>query len=228
MQVYNKIINVDWPIINLITSIERFDAFWPAIEKREYIEAGVVVDINIAELISEDSDGLHFWNETDIDTHPVVKCAILCGELVGKHDLKAGTLLSALLSKCGYSWAYHINLQSEFESAHQRYSEIVNNNKSTKPGDDITDGVIFLLQRINQAQNALMQSLDRNGVEHNLSTKEKQLIHVISSKSATKTAGIAKKLSISQSTTKRMLDRLITAKLIERQGIGPGSYYATL
>ena len=39
---------------------------------------------------------------------------------------------------------------------------------------------------------------------------------------------IAKKLGMSNSTVKRMLDKLITLKLIERQGVGPGSYYNVL
>ena len=33
---------------------------------------------------------------------------------------------------------------------------------------------------------------------------------------------------VSNSTVKRMFDRLITLKLIERQGVGPGSYYNLL
>jgi DNA-binding MarR family transcriptional regulator len=73
-----------------------------------------------------------------------------------------------------------------------------------------------------------MVKLDTYGVEQSISVKEKQLLYIVESNAGIKTSEIAKKLGMSNSTVKRMLDKLITLKLIERQGIGPGSYYNLL
>lgn len=73
-----------------------------------------------------------------------------------------------------------------------------------------------------------MRKLDARGLEQRISSKEKQLLYIIESNAGIKTSGIAKKLGVSNSTVKRMFDRLITLKLIERQGVGPGSYYNLL
>jgi len=77
-------------------------------------------------------------------------------------------------------------------------------------------------------QEALIIKLDAYGAAQKISTKEKQLLYIIESNAGIKTSEIARKLNISSSTVKRMLDNLITAKLIERQGVGPGSYYTLL
>ena len=77
-------------------------------------------------------------------------------------------------------------------------------------------------------QESLMRKLDTNSVEQSLAPKEKHLLHILESNPGIKSGEIAKKVGTSNSTVKRMLDKLITAKLIQRHGLGPGSYYTLL
>lgn len=73
-----------------------------------------------------------------------------------------------------------------------------------------------------------MRKLDSQGAIQAISQREKHLLNVIEANSGIKTSDMAKKLAVSNATVKRMLDKLIVAKLIERQGNGPGSYYTLL
>lgn len=175
-----------------------------------------------------------FWYETDLDTHALVKCALFCYEFVSIHPFQDGNgrlsrlLATLLLRKNGYQWIRYVSFEHEVESQKTEYYRVLRACQSQRPGEDVTEWVVFFLSCLRNIQEALMFKLNAHGAEQKLSTKEKQLLYIIESNPGIKTAGISKKLGVSNSTVKRMLDNLITAKLIELQGVGPGSYYTLL
>lgn len=175
-----------------------------------------------------------FWYDTDIETHPLVKSALFCYEFVSIHPFQDGNgrlsrlLATLLLRKSGYQWIRYVSFEHEIESQKTEYYRVLRACQAQRPGEDITEWVIFFLSSLRNIQNALMIKLDTHGVEQSISVKEKQLLYIIESNAGIKTSEIAKKLGMSKSTVKRMLDKLITLKLIERQGVGPGSYYNLL
>lgn len=175
-----------------------------------------------------------YWHETDIETHPLVKAALFCYEFVSIHPFQDGNgrlsrlLATLLLRKYGYQWIRYISFEHEIESQKTEYYRVLRSCQAQRPGEDVTEWVVFFLSSLKNIQEALMLKLDTHGVEQSISVKEKQLLYIIESNSGIKTSDISKKLGVSSSTVKRMLDRLITLKLIERQGLGPGSYYKLL
>jgi Fic family protein len=175
-----------------------------------------------------------FWYETDIDTHALVKSALFCYEFVSIHPFQDGNgrlsrlLATLLLRKNGYQWIRYVSFEHEIESQKTEYYRVLRACQSQRPGEDITEWVIFFLSCLRNIQEALMIKLDAYSVTQTISSKEKQLLYIIESNAGIKTSEIAKKLNVSSSTVKRMLDNLINAKLIERQGVGPGSYYTLL
>jgi hypothetical protein len=213
LNVYHHTLDFNWRMVRLICAIERFDAYWPAVEKRERallktMAASSQGADNLLGRKFDETPELFFWYETDIETPAVVKCAVFCAEY-------GYQFASVLLRKEGYEWANYIDLQQVFE-----------NQPAAHVG--FTEQVIFFLDGLRNAQECLMQILDANGTAQILSLKEKQILHIIENNSGIKTSGISKKLGVSISTTKRMLDRLINSSLIAREGIGPGSYYTPL
>lgn len=175
-----------------------------------------------------------FWYETDLDTHALVKCALFCYEFVSIHPFQDGNgrlsrlLATLLLRKNGYQWIRYVSFEHEIESQKTEYYRVLRACQSQRPGEDFTEWVIFFLSCLRNIQEALMIKLDAYGAAQKISSKEKQLLYIIESNSGIKTSEIVKKLNVSSSTVKRMLDNLIAAKLIERQGVGPGSYYTLL
>lgn len=344
VNIYTEVLNIDWKLISLISAIDRFDATWQAIERREgqslkelkfiatvrsvgastRIEGSKLSDeevdvllknmditkleerdqqevvgyFEVLDLIDENQENipvsentlknLHnqllkhskkdewhkgnykqhtnaveahlpdgstqvifqttppgfptedamremiFWYETDLDTHALVKCALFCYEFVSIHPFQDGNgrlsrlLATLLLRKNGYQWIRYVSFEHEIESQKTEYYRVLRACQSQRPGEDFTEWVIFFLSCLRNIQEALMIKLDAYGAAQKISSKEKQLLYIIESNSGIKTSEIVKKLNVSSSTVKRMLDNLIAAKLIERQGVGPGSYYTLL
>lgn len=174
------------------------------------------------------------WYDTDIDTHPLVKSALFCYEFVSIHPFQDGNgrlsrlLATLLLRKYGYQWIRYVSFEHEIESQKTEYYRVLRACQAQRPAEDVTEWVVFFLSSLRNIQEALMRKLDTRGVEQSISVKEKQLLYIIESNSGIKTSDIARKLGVSNSTVKRMLDKLITLKLIERLGVGPGSYYNLL
>ncbi|MCO5945790.1 Fic family protein [Mucilaginibacter flavidus] len=174
------------------------------------------------------------WYAADLDTHALVKSALFCYEFVSIHPFQDGNgrlsrlLATLLLRKNGYQWIRYVSFEHEIESRKTEYYRVLRACQSQRPGEDITEWIVFFLSCIGNIQKSLMQKLDAYGVAQRISVREKQLLYIIESNPGIKTSEIANKLGVSNSTIKRMLDSLITAKLIERQGVGPGSYYTLL
>jgi DNA-binding MarR family transcriptional regulator len=97
--------------------------------------------------------------------------------------------------------------------------------QSQRPGEDITEWIFFFLSCLQNIQHSLLRKLDAHGVAQSISAREKVLLAIIESNIGIKTSEMAAKLRVSNSTVKRLIERLIALKMIERHGVGPGSYY---
>lgn len=174
------------------------------------------------------------WYESDKSTHALVKTALFCYEFVSIHPFQDGNgrlsrLLSALLlRKYGYQWIRYVSFEHEIESRKTEYYRVLRSCQAQRPGEDISEWVMFFFSCLKNIQEALMRKLDSRGIGQSISPKDKQLLAIIESNPGIQTSDIAAKLATSSSTVKRMLDKLIQAKLIVRHGIGPGSYYTLL
>src|SRR5690606_20686971 len=174
------------------------------------------------------------WHNSDGDTHALVKCALFCYEFVSIHPFQDGNgrlsrlLATLLLRKYGYKWIRYVSFEHEIESQKNEYYRVLRACQSQRPGEDITPWIIFFLSSLKNIQESLMRKLDTQGVLQAISQREKHLLNIIEANPGIKTSEMAKKLGVSNATVKRMLDNLRSAKLIEREGGGPGSYYTLL
>lgn len=174
------------------------------------------------------------WHDSDNDTHALVKCALFCYEFVSIHPFQDGNgrlsrlLATLLLRKYGYKWIRYVSFEHEIEAQKNEYYRVLRACQSQRPGEDITPWVVFFLSSLKNIQESLMRKLDSQGALQAISQREKHLLNIIEANPGIKTSDMAKKLGVSNATVKRMLDNLLSGKLIERQGIGPGSYYTLL
>lgn len=174
------------------------------------------------------------WHDADKDTHPLVKCALFCYDFVSIHPFQDGNgrlsrlLATLLLRKYGYKWIRYVSFEHEIESQKNEYYRVLRTCQSQRPGEDITPWVMFFLTSLKNVQESLMLKLETHGVQQAISQRERHLLTIIEANPGIKTSDMAKKLGVSSATVKRMLDSLLSAKLIERHGIGPGSYYTLL
>jgi Fic family protein len=161
----------------------------------------------------------------------LVKSALFCYEFVSIHPFQDGNgrlsrlLATLLLRKFNYKWIRYVSFEHEIESRKTEYYRVLRACQSQRPGEDITGWVLFYLSCLQNIQQALLRKLDAHGLAQTMSAREKVLLVIIESNAGIKTSEMAGKLGVSNATVKRLLDRLIEMKMIQRHGAGPGSYY---
>jgi len=174
------------------------------------------------------------WYENDIETHALVKTALFCYEFLSIHPFQDGNgrlsrlLATLLLRKHGYQWIRYVSFEHEIESKKTEYYGALRSCQALRPNEDISLWISFFLESLKNIHQSLMRKLESRSIEQTLSPKDKTLLAIIESNPGIKTSDLAIKLGTSGSTIKRMAEKLIKHKLIERHGIGPGTYYTLL
>jgi len=172
------------------------------------------------------------WFINDDTTHPLVKAALFCYEFVSIHPFQDGNgrmsrlLSSLLLLKFGYKWIQYVSFEHEIESRKVEYYQELRKCQAQRPNEDITTWTYFFLDALINIQNQLMSKLNTEGLESNLSPKEKSILVFITDHPGTKSGEIATKLNIPNPTVKKILSDMVSNNLIEKFGIGPGTNYS--
>ncbi len=173
------------------------------------------------------------WYKDDKQTHKLVKCALFVYEFVSIHPFQDGNgrlsrlIASLLLMKEGYSWIQFVSFEHEIENKKSDYYRVLRSCQSQRPNENVTEWLVFFLEALKKIQSQLMIKLETKGVESNLSSRDKAIISFIGNNPGCKSGEIAKKLGIPNPTVKRVLTELVRLKLIEKNGVGPGTNYQT-
>jgi len=172
------------------------------------------------------------WYYNDIDTHPLIRCAVFAYDFVSIHPFQDGNgrlsrLISTLLLLTnGYRWIQYVSLEHEIENRKMEYYRGLRSCQARRPGEDVSDWVKFFLSALLNIQEQLMQKLETRGVWIQLSPREKSVLTFIGSHPGCKSGDVAKHLGIPNPTVKRMLSGLAGRNLIEKFGAGPGTNYS--
>lgn len=172
------------------------------------------------------------WYKSDMQTHPLVKCALFCYEFVSIHPFQDGNgrlsrlMATLLLLKNGYRWIQYVSLEHEIESRKDEYYRVLRNCQSQRPNENITEWISFFFNALLNIQNQLLEKLEVSGIQSQLSPKVKSILTFIGNHSGCKSGEIAKKLAIPSPTVKRILTDLSERNLIEKHGNGPGTNYS--
>jgi Fic family protein len=172
------------------------------------------------------------WYKLDSETHPLVKCAIFTYEFVSIHPFQDGNgrlsrlISTLLLLKHGYRWIQYVSFEHEIEHRKNEYYVELRKCQAQRPGENITNWVLFFLKALKNIQTLLFEKLERTGIEAKLSPREKSIIAFLSDHPGSKSGLIASRLHIPNPTVKRKLKDLVTKNLIEVFGSGPGTNYA--
>jgi len=240
IQTHVNLLRLNWLLINLMSGIERFDATWPSIRQREKnvleelaiaaVDQNSWLGSNVEDLFLAGLEGssesvtadaladlkdLIFWYETEMEIHPLFRC-VLFGYYVQliapilQTDHEIGVRAAVLtLIKSGYVWARYI-----------KWLPLDNL--------DINEWMFYFLSVLRDGQLNFLQKIDVGGIGQELTFTEKLLIHIIEQHQGIRTSLTTKKLGKSTATTKRMLNRLIEKRLIERKGAGRAAHYILL
>ncbi len=172
------------------------------------------------------------WYTNDSEIHPLIKCALFAYEFVSIHPFQDGNgrlsrlLSTVLLLKHGYKWIQYVSFEHEIENRKTEYYRVLRNCQAQRPNEEITEWLQFFLDALANIQNQLLLKLDTQGVSARLAPKERSILNFIQNNPGCKSGEISKKLGIPGPTVKRILTDMVTKKLIEKFGSGPGTNYS--
>jgi Fic family protein len=340
-RVYNFKLNIDWKLINLISEIDRFDANWTAIERKEgqslkelksiatvrsvgasnRIEGNKMSDeevdvllqeiditkltdrdsqevvgyFEVLDLISESYEGISVtenhikslhnslmkysakdqwhkgnykmhsnaveasfpdgtrqiifqtteagfatedairqlinWYNSETEVHTLIKVASFVYDFLSVHPFQDGNgrisrlISTLLLLKNGYKWIQYVSFEHEIENRKNEYYQVLRSCQAQRPNEDVTEWIMFFLNCLSNIQSQLMTKLQKNGLETQLSSKEKSIYTIIQNRPNIQSGEISEKLVIPAPTVKRILSELLKKGLIEKQGKGRNVSY---
>lgn len=172
------------------------------------------------------------WYNSDNDTHSLVKASIFSYEFVSIHPFQDGNgrlsrlLSTLLLLKHGYKWIQYVSFEHEIEHRKSEYYRVLRNCQSQRPNEEINEWIRFYFDALSNVQSQLKVKLDSEGIEQQLSPREKSILVYISDHPGSKSGEISQKLDIPSPTVKRILTQLTSKRLIEKYGSGPGTNYS--
>jgi Fic family protein len=172
------------------------------------------------------------WYNRDSITHPLVKCSLFTYEFLSIHPFQDGNgrlsrlISSLLLLKNGYNWIQYVSFEHEIENRKPEYYRVLRNCQSQRPNENVSDWSNFFFDALKNIQEQLMLKLNHNGIEIQLSPREKSILTFIENNVGCKSGEIAKKLGIPSPTIKRILPQLIEKNLIQKHGNGASTNYS--
>lgn len=174
------------------------------------------------------------WYNSDNSTPAIIKSAIFVYDFVSIHPFQDGNgrlsrlLGTLLLLKHGYPWIQYVSFEHEVEGRKPEYYQVLMECQHQRPGENIYSWVIFFVNCLHSIQGKLMQKIESQKRENQLSPREKLIYHFIDHHPGTKSGIIAEKLGLELPTVKRKLGEMVTAKFLSKHGIGKGTSYTAV
>lgn len=171
------------------------------------------------------------WCNSETEVHALIKIASFVYEFLSIHPFQDGNgrlsrlLSTLLLIKNGYKWIEYVSFEHEIESRKNEYYQALRSCQAQRPNEDVTVWMQFFLSCLSNIQSQLMKKLEKDGLEVQLSPKEKSIYMIIQNRPNIQSGEIAEKLAIPSPTVKRILAELLKKELIEKQGSGRGVSY---
>jgi len=171
------------------------------------------------------------WYESDKETIPLVKAALFVYEFLSIHPFQDGNgrlsrlLGNLLLLKNGYSWIQYVSFEHEIESRKSEYYKVLMQTQRNRPGENVTDWLIFFISCLINIQEQLLVKLEESKIEQPVSQREKRLLFFIQNHAGCGSGEISKKLGIALPTVKKSLADLVIKGMLTREGQGKSTGY---
>lgn len=186
-------------------------------------EAGLATEDAIRQLIN--------WYNSETEVHTLIKVASFVYDILSVHPFQDGNgrisrlISTLLLLKNGYKWIQYVSFEHEIENRKNEYYQVLRSCQAQRPNEDVTEWLMFFLNCLSNIQSQLMTKLQKNGLETQLSSKEKSIYTIIQNRPNIQSGEISEKLAIPAPTVKRILSELLKKGLIEKQGKGRNVSY---
>ena len=171
------------------------------------------------------------WYHSDKETIPLVKAALFVYEFLSIHPFQDGNgrlsrlLGSLLLLKNGYSWIQYVSFEHEIESRKSEYYKVLMQTQRNRPGENVTDWLIFFISCLINIQEQLLVKLAESRTDQPVSQREKRILFFIQNHAGSGSGDISKKLDMALPTVKKSLAELVLKGIIAKEGRGKSTGY---
>ena len=172
------------------------------------------------------------WYNNDTSTHALIRVAVFVYEFLSIHPFQDGNgrlsrlLATLLLMKGGYIWIEYVSFEHEIEHRKKEYYFRLMEAQRNRPGEDVTEWVIFFLDCLKNIQELLMQKLKLKENREGIGIREQSVYSMVENNPGISSGEIAEKLNIPNSTVKRILADLVSMRNLIVHGAGRGTRYS--
>lgn len=171
------------------------------------------------------------WYNSEIQVHPLIKCAVFVYDFLSIHPFQDGNgrlsrlLATLLLLKNNYTWIQYISFEHEIENRKAEYYAVLRECQSQRPHEDVTAWINFFIDCLTHLQQLLMKKLQSSSMDIQISPRERSILLLIRERPGIQSGELAQRLGIPNPTVKRILRELVLKQLIEKKGIGRSTWY---
>ncbi len=172
------------------------------------------------------------WYNNDSTTHALIRAALFVYEFLSIHPFQDGCghlsrlLATFLLMKSGYVWIEYVSFEHEIEHRKKEYYKNLMEAQRNRPGEDVTEWVYFFLDCLKNIQEQLLQKLKEKEKREHVGVRELNVYNLVENYPGISSGEIAQKLKIPNSTVKRILADLVSARNLIVHGAGRGTSYS--
>lgn len=172
------------------------------------------------------------WYSDDNTPHPLVRVALFIYEFVTIHPFQDGNgrmsrlLATLLLLKNGFDWVQYISFENEIEARKTDYYRALMNCQRQRPGEDVSEWLVFWLDCLESMSRKLMKKLETKGSIASLDERKRSIYKLIEHYPGSQSGFIATQLGLVLVTVKKDLGHMVKLGLIKRSGTGRGTTYS--
>lgn len=172
------------------------------------------------------------WYNRDALTHPLIRAAVFVYEFLSIHPFQDGNgrlsrlIATLLLMKSGYVWIEYVSFEHEIEHRKKEYYQHLMEAQRNRPGENVTEWVIFFLGCLRNIQAQLLLKLEEKKKRESIGVRELAVFNLVENYPGIQSSEIAEKLNVPQPTVKRILSNLVKMRNLIVHGAGRGTSYS--
>jgi Fic family protein len=172
------------------------------------------------------------WYNNDSTTPPLLRAAIFVYDFLSIHPFQDGNgrlsrlLATLLLLKSGYVWIEYVSFEHEIEHRKKEYYKTLMDAQRNRPGEDVTEWVLFFLHCLKNIQEQLLQKVKEKEKRESIGVREQHIYALVENNPGISSGDIARRLKIPGSTVKRILSDLVANRNLIVHGAGRGTSYS--
>lgn len=201
------------------------------VAKKDGKEIGIIVKTSTPfETPQKMTELIHWFNEST-NIHPLIRCGIFIVHFLAIHPFQDGNgrlsraLTTLILLKMGYEYAPYCSFESIIEVNKVGYYKSLKETQKTLQSKhpNYTPWLTFFIECLKKQQDLL--ATDTDVLKTPISKSQRRILDFAESVTAFQNNDVSEQLNMNKNTVKINLKKLVELNLLEKHGIGKGTWY---